>query len=99
MILIQSININLVLPCKPVEAKAYQVGEAMQYNYDSPEICAYEVLKNKQNSVGVSYDSGNGKCWVHNDVSIPLGKQPGIWRSCHFEGKFNQSSFHFKFIL
>ena len=82
-----------------MEAKASQVGKAMPYNYDSPEICAYEVLKNIQNSVGVSYDSHAKKCWVHNDISIPLGKQPGLWRSFHFEGEFHQSSFHFKFIL
>ena len=82
-----------------MHAKAYQVGEAMQYNYKSPEICAYEVLKNKQTSVGVTFDTTNGKCWVHNDISIPLGKLEGIWRSCHFEGEFHQSLMHFKFIL
>ena len=72
-----------------MEAKAYKVGEAYDYNLDSPELCAYEVLKNKPNSVGVSYDLHAKKCWVHNDISIPLGKLKGQWRSCHFEGKIH----------
>ena len=88
-----------VLPCKLLPAKLYNERRLSQYEYNSPEECAYEALKNNdgKDPIGVTNKSDDKKCWIHDDMSIPLGRWEGTLKACQFEGNILEyiHKFHF----